>query len=142
MGKSTRHIREQLAAVVQPLIQEYKNRPYPWVNVYSRNDVICGHLDFYDLPDTLIPAKAKSVYNVRDEEALIPLVAHVEYWNNRTVWNELFAEITHITGRPETPRTAEDEGHGPLRRGFNYLRNKFLAMKNTLAGRSARRRMK
>jgi hypothetical protein len=100
MGKSTRHIREQLAAVVQPLIQDYKNRPYPWVNVYSRNDVICGHLDFYDLPNTLIPAKAKPVYNVRDEESLIPLVAHVEYWNNRTVWNELFAEITHITGSP------------------------------------------
>jgi hypothetical protein len=57
-------------------------------------------------------------------------------------WNELFAEITHITGRPEIPRTPEDEGPGPLRRGFNYLRNKFLAMKNTLAGRSARRRMK
>jgi hypothetical protein len=142
MGKSTRHIREQLAAVVQSLIQDYKNRPYPWVNVYSRNDVICGHLDFYDLPNTLIPAKAKPVYNVRDEESLIPLVAHVEYWNNRTVWNELFAEITHITGSPEIPRTPEDEGPGPLGRGFNYLRNKFLAMKNTLAGRSARRRMK
>jgi len=142
MGKSTRHIREQLAAVVQPLIQDYKNRPYPWVNVYSRNDVICGHLDFYDLPNTLIPAKAKPVYNVRDEEALIPLVAHVEYWTNRTVWNELFAEITHITGSPEIPRTPENEGPGPLRRGFDYLRNKFLAMKNTLAGRSARRRMK
>jgi len=80
--------------VVQPLIQDYKNRPYPWVNVYSRNDVICGHLDFYDLPDALIPPKAKPVENVPDEEALIPLVAHVEYWNNRTVWNQLLMEIT------------------------------------------------
>ena len=93
MGRSTKHIREQLAAVVQPLIQDYKNRPYPWVNVYSRNDIICGHLDFYDLPDTLIPPMAKPVTNVTDEEALIPLVAHVEYWNNRTVWNQLLAEI-------------------------------------------------
>jgi len=94
MGKSTKHIREQLAAVVQPLIQDYKNRPYPWVNVYSRNDLICGHLDFYDLPDALTPPKAKPVENVPDEEALIPLVAHVEYWNNRTVWNQLLKEIT------------------------------------------------
>jgi alpha-beta hydrolase superfamily lysophospholipase len=93
MGKSTEHIREQLAAVVQPLIQDYKNRPFSWVNVYSRNDVICGHLDFYDLPAALLPAGAKTVKNVRDEEALIPLVAHVEYWNNRTVWKQLLAEI-------------------------------------------------
>jgi hypothetical protein len=94
MGKSTRHIREQLAAVVQPLIQDYKNRPFRWVNVYSRNDIICGHLDFYDLPGTLLPPGAKAVENVRDEEALIFLVAHVEYWNNRTVWSQLLAEIT------------------------------------------------
>jgi hypothetical protein len=93
MGKSTQHIREQLAAVVQPLIQSYDNRPFRWVNVYSRNDVICGHLDFYDLPDELLPKDAKVIENVRDEDALIPLVAHVEYWNNRTVWNQLLAEI-------------------------------------------------
>jgi hypothetical protein len=93
MGKSTKHIREQLAAVVQPLIQDYKNRPYPWVNIYSRNDIICGHLDFYDLPDTLLPPNANPIENIRDEEALIPLVAHVEYWNNRTVWKQLLAQI-------------------------------------------------
>ena len=93
MGKNTEHIREQLAAVVQPLIQDYKNRLFRWINVYSRNDIICGHLDFYDLPSTLIPPGAKPVENVRDEDALIPLVAHVEYWNNLTVWNHLLAEI-------------------------------------------------
>jgi hypothetical protein len=93
MGKNTEHIREQLAAVVQPLIQDYKNRLFRWVNVYSRNDIICGHLDFYDLPAELIPAGAKPVENVCDEDALIPLVAHVEYWNNLTVWNQLLAEI-------------------------------------------------
>lgn len=94
MGKNTEHIREQLAAVVQPLIQDYKNRLFPWVNVYSRNDIICGHLDFYDLPAKLIPAGAKPVENVCDEDALIPLVAHVEYWNNLTLWKQLLAEIT------------------------------------------------
>ncbi|MGH9501922.1 MAG: hypothetical protein ACRD20_03635 [Terriglobales bacterium] len=91
MGKNTRHIREQLAAVVQPMIQDYKNRSFPWVNVYSRNDIICGALDFYDLPGTPIPP---AVENVRDEDALIPLVAHVEYWKNLTLWNRLLAEVT------------------------------------------------
>ena len=69
MGKNTQHIREQLAAVVQPLIQDYRNRAFRWVNVYSRNDIICGSLDFYDLPGTSAPL---GVENVRDEHALIP----------------------------------------------------------------------
>jgi hypothetical protein len=90
MGKNTAHIREQLAAVVQPLIQDYANRPFPGVNVFSRNDIICGHLDFYDLPNQAIPP---GVDNVPDEEALIPLVAHVEYWNNLTVWKRLLREV-------------------------------------------------
>ena len=91
MGKNTQHIREQLAAVVQPMIQDYKNRTFRWVNVYSRNDIICGSLDFYDLPGTSAPP---GVENVRDEDALIPLVAHVEYWKNLTLWKQLLAEVT------------------------------------------------
>ena len=91
MGKNTQHIREQLAAVVQPMIQDYRNRTFRWVNVYSRNDIICGSLDFYDLPGTSAPP---GVENVRDEDALIPLVAHVEYWKNLTLWKQLLAEVT------------------------------------------------
>ncbi len=91
MGKNTQHIREQLAAVVQPMIQDYRNRTFRWVNVYSRNDIICGPLDFYDLPGTSAPP---GVENVRDEDALIPLVAHVEYWKNLTLWKQLWAEVT------------------------------------------------
>lgn len=91
MGKNTRHVREQLAAVVQPLIQSYsKYRIFPWVNVYSRNDIICGHLDFYDLPGTLTPP---AVDNVKDEDAFVPLVAHVDYWGNCTVWNKLLEAV-------------------------------------------------
>src|SRR6478609_9368316 len=82
-GKNTQHIREQLAAVVQPMIQDYRNRTFRWVNVYSRNDIICGSLDFYDLPGTSAPP---GIENVRDKDALIPLVAHVEYWKNLTLW--------------------------------------------------------
>jgi hypothetical protein len=91
MGKNTRHVREQLAAVVQPLIQSYKKyRIFPWLNIYSRNDIICGHLDFYDLPGTLPPW---GVENVKDEDAFVPLVAHVDYWGNRIVWDKLLAAI-------------------------------------------------
>ncbi len=91
MGKNTQHIREQLAAVVQPMIQDYRNRTFRWINVYSRNDIICGSLDFYDLPGTPAPP---GVENVRDEDALIPLVAHVEYWKNPTLWKQLWTEVT------------------------------------------------
>jgi hypothetical protein len=96
MGKSTRHVREQLAAVVQPLLQSVPVREkIPWVNVFSRNDVICGSLDFYDLPENTknpIPA-IRRVENVKDLDALIPLTAHVEYWGNPAVWDRLLREI-------------------------------------------------
>lgn len=96
LGKNTRHIREQLAAVVQPLIQyrDIRDR-IEWVNVFSRNDVVSGSLDFYQFPDPP-PAgvmQVRRVVNVRDEDALIPLVAHVEYWTNLTVWNELLQRV-------------------------------------------------
>ena len=91
LGQNTRHMREQLAAVVQPLIQGYKKyRTFPWVNVYSRNDIICGHLDFYDLPGTPVPP---AVDNVKDEDAFVPLVAHVDYWGNSKVWDELLEAV-------------------------------------------------
>jgi hypothetical protein len=34
-----------------------------------------------------------AVHNVVDRDAAVPLVAHVDYWKNRTVWNELLREI-------------------------------------------------
>ena len=96
MGKNTRHIREQLAAVVQPLIEYPAVRDrIEWVNVFSRNDIVSGSLDFYQFPDPP-PAGAPAVQpvlNVPDEDALIPLVAHVEYWSNVTVWNQLLARV-------------------------------------------------
>jgi hypothetical protein len=89
-GKNSYNIREQLAAAVQPLIQDYTlYRTFPWVNVYSHNDIICGDLKFFD---TLTPAPNK-VENVRDPDAIIPLIAHVQYWNNSTVWRRLINEI-------------------------------------------------
>ena len=90
LSKSARHIREQLASVVQPLIEDYKYRPFPWINIYSRNDIICGFLDLYDKPGTLVPPGVK---NIKDPDALTPLVAHVEYWTNLTIWDELLNNL-------------------------------------------------
>jgi hypothetical protein len=94
-GKDTLHIRERLASTVQPLIMSYpKFRKLKWINVYSRNDIVSGDLKFYDLPgyqDDPVPAVA--VQNVKDRDAAVPLVAHVAYWKNKTVWNELLSAI-------------------------------------------------
>ena len=103
MGKKTRHIREQLAAVVQPLIErpEFRRR-IPWVNVYTHNDVICGSLEYFDFPRKIrddpppelrpLPG-VRTVKNLVDEDAVVPLVAHVDYWRNAKVWDELWKRM-------------------------------------------------
>jgi pimeloyl-ACP methyl ester carboxylesterase len=97
-GKDTLRIREQLASTVQPLIQSYSAyRRFPWINVYSPNDIISGKLDLYDLPPGSVPAGAKTVENVIDEDAAVPLVAHVDYWKNAKIWQRLYAEVTRST---------------------------------------------
>jgi hypothetical protein len=87
-GKDTLHIRERLASTVQPLIMSYpKFRKFKWINVFSRNDIVSGHLKFYDLPgcqDDPVPPVAAQ--NIKDRDATVPLVAHVSYCKNKTVW--------------------------------------------------------
>ncbi|MDQ1408659.1 MAG: hypothetical protein QOJ41_394 [Acidobacteriaceae bacterium] len=94
-GKDSLHIRERLASTVQPLIISYpKFRKLKWINVFSRNDIVSGHLKFYDLPgyqDEPVPPEA--VQNIKDRDAAVPLVAHVAYWKNKTVWRELLSQI-------------------------------------------------
>jgi len=101
-GKDTLHIRERLASTVQPLILSYpKFRKLKWVNVYSRNDIVSGDLKFYDLPgyqDDPVPAVA--VQNIKDRDAAVPLVAHVAYWKNKTVWQTLLSQIAPGTIDP------------------------------------------
>jgi hypothetical protein len=96
-GTENFNIREQLAACVQPLIQSYARfRKFPWVNVYSRSDIICGRLKFYDVnpSNSAVPPTDFPVTNIPDPVAVVPLIAHVEYWKNRTLWDQLFARIT------------------------------------------------
>jgi hypothetical protein len=101
-GKDSLRIRERLACTVQPLIISYpKFRKLKWINVYSKNDIISGKLRFYDLPGfqemrpegftgTWPPPEA--VDNIIDKDAAVPLVAHVAYWKNKLVWNELLKQ--------------------------------------------------
>ena len=82
---------------MQPLIQSYTGfRRFPWINVYSRSDIICGQLKFYDVypPDSAVPPTDNTVSNVPDPDAVVPLIAHVEYWKNSTLWNKLLNIVT------------------------------------------------
>jgi hypothetical protein len=93
-AKDSMHIRERLASTVQPLIMSYpKFRKLHWVNVFSAHDIVSGSLKFYDLPGLTNPPSHFAVKNVVDPDAFVPLVAHVSYWNNPTVWRELREQI-------------------------------------------------
>jgi hypothetical protein len=98
-------VREVAAAAAQPMIQSYANRPQEWVNLYSKSDIISGHLDFYDPPDrtnaqdkknpAIAPvADSRAVQNKLDPDARTPLAAHVEYWTGGLFAKELVRAIT------------------------------------------------
>jgi hypothetical protein len=78
-------VRAALAATVQPLIAFTDVREkIAWTNVYSPVDIISGDLNFYDLKQ---PLPFHSVVNVIDYDAVTPLAAHNEYWDNPLVWS-------------------------------------------------------
>lgn len=96
-------IREQLAASVQPLILDYvRYRPIPptvpppgfeWFNIWSRMDIISGQLNYYDDP-ALPPNRLPCVINQPDPNARIPLAAHVQYWTNPLLREQLYRFVT------------------------------------------------
>lgn len=90
---NTTATREALAASLQPLISEYlPYRNIKWINVHAPRDIVCAHLDFYDDPGNS-NAKGRTVKNVADPDALIPLIAHIEYWQNETLFDELYGNL-------------------------------------------------
>ena len=100
-GNEAFHIREQLAAAVQPLITNYEDfRRFPWINVYSPNDIVSGKVELYDLPMKGQPDSTRRlirrhrVRHFQDHDAIVPLVAHVAYWKNKEVWEKLLAAVT------------------------------------------------
>jgi hypothetical protein len=95
-GNHTSETREALAAEVQPMIQHAGFRPFPWINVWSPQDIISGHLDFYDPPPNQVAANTplpQAVVNVEDRDATTVLAAHVEYWHNPTVFQQLHGPL-------------------------------------------------
>ena len=91
---SARNLREALAARVQPLILDYqKFRPldsFRWINIHAPADIISGHLDYYDATDTTGLKGINPVINMIDPEATTPLLAHVQYWENAMLHEELY----------------------------------------------------
>ena len=84
--------REALAASFQPLILDYERfRGIPWVNIWSPADIISGSLDFYDDP---AKSNGREVRNLVDGRATTPLLAHVEYWDNRLLFEQIYAGLT------------------------------------------------
>jgi len=92
-----RNLREALAARQQPLILDYvKFRPlktFRWINIHSPADIVSGFLDYYDVEfdddGTPIPGFNK-VDNRIDRDATTPLLAHVQYWNNAELHQQLY----------------------------------------------------
>jgi hypothetical protein len=88
-------IREQLAASVQPLIVDYeKYRPdgFDWINIWSKMDIVSGELNYYDMHDdpTRVFNKKPCVQNMVDLQANMPLYAHLQYWNNDLLRQQLY----------------------------------------------------
>jgi len=83
-------VREAMAAAAQPMITDYEVRPI-WINIFAPGDPISGHLDYYDAPDRKESAtlRHEAVFNVKDDEAWIPLVAHTQYWTNNAFLGKL-----------------------------------------------------
>jgi hypothetical protein len=104
-GKDSFEIRERLAGVVQPMISSRESRmKIPWVNVYSLNDIVSGRVRLYDDPTEPAssathnspnepPELVPPVHRLIDPDAIVPIVAHVEYWRNSTIWRCLTAAL-------------------------------------------------
>ena len=91
-GRAEVAVREALAASLQPLILNYEYRTFPWINVHSSRDPIGNGLAFYDLPAAEAPEE-KRVQNVEDPDALLPLAAHAEHWDNAAITDPILDQI-------------------------------------------------
>jgi pimeloyl-ACP methyl ester carboxylesterase len=94
-GDAKSDIRGRLAEVRQPLIHDkYYNtfRKIPWINVFAKRDIIGAKLTFFDRLNPLAPHTRK-VQNVVDKDALIPIMAHNEFWDNPTLFEKLLEAI-------------------------------------------------
>ncbi|MGH9424111.1 MAG: hypothetical protein ACRD3J_29325 [Thermoanaerobaculia bacterium] len=79
--------RAALAATVQPLVADRRTKMIPWTNIHSGLDIISGPVGFYDVP------RSENDADIIDYEALVPLAAHTEYWDNKLLWAVVTNEI-------------------------------------------------
>lgn len=93
-----RETREALAAAVQPMIQDYAYREFPWINIYSPADIISGWLFLYDDPK-LPENDPRRVQNLKDPKASTPLVAHTQYWKSSMVFERLHGALMQATSK-------------------------------------------
>jgi len=88
--------RAALASTAQPMLMNPLLRPTRWVNVWSPWDIISGPLEFYD-PATkgadVDPGERHRIENKTDLRANTLLYAHVEYWKNSVIYDEVLKEV-------------------------------------------------
>jgi hypothetical protein len=89
------YVREALAASVQPLVVSYAYRPPLWLNIWSRCDVISGSLDYYDAQSS-DRLQTRRVQNEVDRQADLPLIAHIQYWNNPLLSISLLRAVEQV----------------------------------------------
>ncbi|WP_263410921.1 hypothetical protein [Terriglobus tenax] len=77
-------VREKIAAAMQPMIVDYSNRIFPWINLWSKMDIISGSLSYYDRGPV-------TVQNIQDPSAWIPIAAHTQYWEGKLLRSTLFS---------------------------------------------------
>lgn len=88
----TTETREALATSVQPLLQDYaRYRRMKWVNIYAERDIIGGKLDFFDNDDPVY--EKYRIENIKDEDALIPLLSHNELWVSGQIFKAFYKEL-------------------------------------------------
>jgi hypothetical protein len=89
------HYREAMAGLMQALVLDYALRPFPWVNLYSKKDIVSGDLQYYDTPRSdERPSGYNPVQNDLDPAARTPILAHTQYWNGMALSKELLAGFT------------------------------------------------
>ncbi len=109
-------IREGLAEAKQPLIVDYAYRTFPWTNIYSPFDIFAGALDYYDAPVDPQSNGHPTTYRVRnivDEEANLPILAHVQYWENPLLAKTLSDALTIHPPGPMGPPAISSNGTKP-----------------------------
>ena len=101
---SDHHYREVMAGLMQPMIVDYKLRPFAWVNLFSHLDPVSGSLAYYDLPETEklpdgsdrvvdLPSGARRIINQPDPACTVFGRAHLQYWTGDLLRQHLIAAL-------------------------------------------------